>query len=59
MRDKNSTDNPGVIVVNSPFLSPKFKSTPNCPVPEFAACQLARTIKWIPGVINQASVPEK
>ena len=46
-------------MVIPPDISPKFKSTPNYPVLNCAACQIAFTMKYNTGVIKQAAITEK
>ena len=59
MTENKPTDKLEVSTVIPPFIVPKFRSTPNFPVPKCAACQIACAMNQNPGVIKQAAISEK
>ena len=52
VHEQNMEELYGVTTVLPCVISPKYKSTPNCSVPECASCQLACVIKnpWRPEI---------
>ena len=59
MRSKTLKDEHGRETVLPPIITPKYKSTPNCPVPKCMACQLARAKRRNTGVSHSKPIPEK
>jgi hypothetical protein len=59
MREIKAVDDNGIETILPPVISPKFASTPCCPVPKCHSCELARQKQRSPQVKTSKPVPEK
>ena len=59
MGETKAVDDNGNETILPPVISPKFASTPCCPVPKCHSCELARQKQHSPQVKTSRPVPEK
>ena len=59
MRENKAVDDTGRETILPPVISPKFASTPNCPIPKCHSCELARLKRRSPQVKKSTAIPEK